>query len=276
MPAEQPGIHNLHEVAPGLWSGSIPEGDAGFDTLNAMGIKTIIAVDATVPQLERIHARGMRSIHLPTKYAGIDPDTRLALARAVRDAEGPIYVHCHHGKHRGPAAAATAAVALGKITEAEGQEFLHIAGTSPDYPGLFACVAEAAVIDAASIDAWDGQLVEVQAVGGVAGAMAEIDDHFSVLDHLAESDWDTDPNHPDRTAVSEAGSLHDYLRRASEESVTMKKPYTAEMVEAVLLAEQLENALRAGDRNAAHDAIALLGDACNECHKANRTVGRQW
>jgi len=276
VPAAHAGIDNLHEVVPGLWSGSIPEGDAGFDTLEALGIKTVIAVDATVPQLDRLHARGMRSIHLPTVYSGIDLDTRLALARAVRDAEGPVYVHCHHGKHRGPAAAATAAVALGKLSEPDGQAFLRLAGTSHDYPGLFACVTEAAGIDAASIDAWDGELVEVKMVGGMAGAMAEVDDHFSVLDHLAESDWATSPLHPNHTAISEAGSLHDAMRRAVEESVALKKPYTAEMIQAALLAEQLEDALRAGASEDAHDAITRLGDACNDCHKANRTVGRQW
>lgn len=274
-PVEHAGIHNLHEVTPGVWSGSIPEGDAGFDTLKAMGIQTVIAVDATSPQLERIRARGMRSIHLPIKYSGIEPDTQIALARAVRDAQGPIYIHCHHGKHRGPAAAATAAVALGKITGAEGQEFLKFAGTSPNYPGLFDCVAEADEIDAASIDAWDGTLVEMREVGGVAGAMAGIDDHFALLDHLAERAWATDPKHPDRTAVSEAGALHDLFRRAAEESDAKAAAYAGQMHEAVRIAESLEVALRAGEADAAQDAITVLGDSCSACHTAHR-VKRQW
>lgn len=281
MPANAPhadpaGIHNLHEVAAGLWSGSIPEGDTGFDSLEAMGIRTVIAVDATSPQIDLIRERDMRSIHIPIQYSGIDPDTRLALARAVRDADGPIYVHCHHGKHRGPAAAATAAVALGMITEPEGQAFLKAAGTSPSYTGLFRCVAEADSIDPAVIDQWDGVLVEVADIGGMSGAMAEIESRFGMLDRLAERAWQTFDDHPDRTAISESGVLHDLLRRATELSETEQLAYTDGMHEAVALAEALERALIAEDAAAAHDTLVLLGDSCNDCHKAHRTPAKVW
>lgn len=40
-------------------------------------------------------------IHLPIGYNGFDENRRLELVRATRDAiqEGPVYIHCHHGKH---------------------------------------------------------------------------------------------------------------------------------------------------------------------------------
>jgi protein tyrosine/serine phosphatase len=60
------------------------------------------------------------------------------LAKAVRDLPGPIYIHCHHGKHRSPAAAAVACVAAGLLAPERAPAVLKEAGTSPNYRGLFA------------------------------------------------------------------------------------------------------------------------------------------
>ena len=47
-----------------------------------------------------------------------------------------MYVHCHHGKHRGPAAAAAALVGLGEMTPDDAVEGMKRAGTDPRYRGL--------------------------------------------------------------------------------------------------------------------------------------------
>ena len=44
--------------------------------------------------------------------AGINEDEIAMIAKTFREVEGPFYVHCYHGKHRGPAAAAIGRVAL--------------------------------------------------------------------------------------------------------------------------------------------------------------------
>ena len=41
------------------------------------------------------------------------------IATAVQTLPGPIYIHCHHGKHRSPAASAAACVGAGLIEPAE-------------------------------------------------------------------------------------------------------------------------------------------------------------
>ena len=71
-PRDYPGICNAVTYHDGYVSGSVPEGDAGFDTLAAMGVKTIISVDGAVPEVERATVRGMRYIHLPIGYNGVD------------------------------------------------------------------------------------------------------------------------------------------------------------------------------------------------------------
>lgn len=58
---------------------------------------------------------GLRYVHLPHGYDGVPADRTKELAKAVRELEGPIFIHCHHGKHRSPAAAAVACVSAGLI-----------------------------------------------------------------------------------------------------------------------------------------------------------------
>src|SRR5947207_15735079 len=85
------GLENAFALSTNLFSGGSPEGDTGFQSLEKLGIKTIITVDGAQPDLERAHARGMRYIHLPHGYDGIPSTTQLQLIKAVQTAEGPIY-----------------------------------------------------------------------------------------------------------------------------------------------------------------------------------------
>jgi len=115
-PLDLPGLHNIVAFHADVWSGSVPEGDAGFDALKSRGVRTILSVDGALPDLDRARARGMRYVHLPIGYDGFDDARKVELARAVRDLPRPIYIHCHHGKHRSAGASAAIAVSLGWLT----------------------------------------------------------------------------------------------------------------------------------------------------------------
>src|SRR6516164_7654896 len=52
-PAEVAGLHNVFRISAGLYSGSVPEGDAGFDSLHRLGIRTVISVDGARPDVDR-------------------------------------------------------------------------------------------------------------------------------------------------------------------------------------------------------------------------------
>jgi hypothetical protein len=66
------------------------------------------------------------------------PEDRIKeLAKAVRELEGPVYIHCHHGKHRSPAASAVACVAAGLIAPQSALAILEAAGTSSADRPLF-------------------------------------------------------------------------------------------------------------------------------------------
>src|SRR5262249_9425334 len=138
-PLQLPGLHNVFQITEKLYSGSSPEGDEGFSSLQKLGVKTIISVDGAKPDTERAHKYELRYVHLPIGYDGVPREQALRIAKAVRDLPGPIYLHCHHGKHRGPAAAAVAHLCLDDKCPVEAAlAVLKKAGTDPHYTGLYA------------------------------------------------------------------------------------------------------------------------------------------
>src|SRR4051794_28782030 len=70
-PPEPVGLPTLRELGDDLSSGATPEGDDGFRSLHDLGIKTIISVDGTRPDVERARRFGFRYVHIPVRYGGI-------------------------------------------------------------------------------------------------------------------------------------------------------------------------------------------------------------
>src|SRR5262245_61905634 len=134
------GVHNVVTYAPNMIGGGQPEGAEGLETLAAMGIKTIVSVDGATPDVEGAKKLGMRYVHLPISYDTVTPERQQQLAQVVANCEGPIYMHCHHGKHRSAGALACALVVAGKTTPEQAQERMAVSGTAKDYTGLWAAV----------------------------------------------------------------------------------------------------------------------------------------
>lgn len=275
-PRDLPGLHNVVAYHEGYWSGSAPGGAAGFETLAALGVKTIISVDGAAPDVEAARARGMRYIHLPVGYNGFSAERQAELARATRDAlaQGPVYIHCHHGKHRSAAAAGAAAVGLGWLTPDLAVERMKVSGTAANYTGLYACVAQAAPLDSAVIDAVRADFPEVSRPVGFVKGMVEVE---LVADHLKaieKAGWTTPRDHPDLVPAAEAGRMVDLLRvlaegrRAREESAEFR----AMLVESVDIAQRLEDLLVAGRSSRAElsEQLQRLSASCNSCHAKYR------
>ncbi|MFG0275014.1 MAG: hypothetical protein ACF8QF_08150 [Phycisphaerales bacterium] len=270
---DDPSLENTIVVAPGVISGGQPEGDQAFDSLAAMGVRTLISVDGARPDVEAAEARGMRYIHLPIGYDSVPAERRLELARALRDAEGPVFMHCHHGVHRGPAAAAAGLATLGVITPDDGARFLTEAGTSPSYPGLFASVRASDAAAPETLAAVPGDFPSVAEVGGFVEAMAITDRAFEHLKLLAATGWKAPPEHPDLVGAAEAGILADSLRAARDDDA---HPSDADLerrlVESVSLASRLEAMLVAGEHDAAAALLPAIEADCKACHRVHRNV----
>lgn len=272
-PIDAAPLHNVLRVSDRLISGSMPEDDAGFDTLAAMGVKTIISVDGATPDVARAHARGMRYVHVPVGYDGIDAAPAHTLARAARDLPGPIYVHCHHGKHRGPAACGLIAIELGEMKPEDGDAFLRRAGASPDYPGLFASVAEAAPLSPAELDATAAEFPEIAPRPAFVKAMSQAQDTFDHLTEIRDAGWSVPAQHPDLVPAAEAARLESLLRGLFDDPKTARHPadFRKLLTKAQAAAATFEGALTSGQpRENLSALLAALGDSCRTCHVAYR------
>ena len=217
-PRDYPGIHNVVAFADGFYSGSVPEGDAGFDSLAALGVKTVISVDGAIPEVDKAKARGMRYVHLPIGYDGFDDTRKGQLVRAVRDLAKPIYLHCHHGKHRSAGAAGTVGVSLGWITNDQAAARMKVSGTAEGYKGLWACTAKAAPMMSALIDAASADFPEVTKPDSMTAAMVSIDEVFDRLKIVEKNGWVVPKDHPDLAPAADAGKLADLYRLLLDDS----------------------------------------------------------
>ncbi len=141
---EQPGLPNFHHLTDWLWCGGDPADDDALERLAQLGVKTIVSVDGAPPRVEAAAALGIRYVHLPLGYNGITAERLRELAVAQAQLPRPIYVHCHRGLHRGPAAAvAMLRIAHPEMTASSAEHFMELIGTSRKYPGLYASAMSA-------------------------------------------------------------------------------------------------------------------------------------
>lgn len=272
-PAEFEGLHNVVAYDDDILSGSVPHGEVSFRTLAAMGVKTIISVDGAQPDVEAARAFGIRYVHLPITYSGIEDVRRLEIARAIRDLPGPIYFHCHHGKHRSAAAAGAALATLGRITNEEAAARMKVSGTAPSYAGLYQCVTLAAVATPAQIDSVSGDFPERHQTRGMVQSMVEIDHAFEHLKQIEAAGWQTPPDHPDLVPAAEAGLLANLLRHLPDDPQVQGD--SSEIIDwlrqAATEAAQLEAGIVEGlDAVELSARLKAIDASCNACHARYR------
>lgn len=278
-PVEYPGLHNVFFLSKSIVSGSEPHGSEALIELQRMGIKTILSVDGSEPEAKEAAALGMRYVHVPIQYKGISEDETLRIAKTFRELEGPFYVHCFHGKHRGPAAAAIGRVVLdGAPRETAVAEMRQYCGTSKNYEGLYRAVAVAALPDSGSTASYAYGFESVHAPKGVVGAMVPIARAHDHIDVLISNEWAIDPEHPDVDALNEAQKLEDSFRFALtlEEVLAGKQDqldwFKSSLAESTQLVAALQR-MRAGEAAAGDEAKKLFKSikaTCNSCHEVYR------
>ncbi|QOJ13786.1 MAG: hypothetical protein HRU75_03635 [Planctomycetia bacterium] len=269
-PADFPGLHNVVTYAPQMFSGSVPEGAAGFDTLASWGIRTVISVDGARPDLAAAKARGMRYVHLPIGYNGMTRERTLELARALRDLPGPTYLHCHHGRHRSAGALGSAVVTLGLADTEFAVARMKVSGTSPSYPGLYRCVQTSSSVPAAVIDLASAEFPETWQTSDMVSAMVAVDEAYELMRKVEKAGWAVPPSHPDVVPAAEAGRLADLMRVLIEDKETRKHPpdFADMLRESASAASAIEEALIGG--GVAREPLSVQFDRittlCKDCH----------
>ncbi len=280
---EAPGLHNVFRLTAKLYSGSSPEGDEGFASLKKLGVKTVISVDGARPDVERAHRFGMRYVHLPIGYDGVPEGQGRRIAKAVCDLPGAVYVHCHHGQHRGPAAAAVAHLCLDETCTVEAAlAELRRAGTDPHYAGLYAAPRELRRPTKDELDRVPDDFPEVAEVVGLAQLMVQIDERWDRLKQARAAGWAVPPGHPDVDPPHEALQVVEQFREALRlpESKDRAEDFRHRLTEGRESAERLEAALRSrADRGTdaapVEAAFQAAQAACARCHARYRDVPRR-
>lgn len=265
-------IHNGFRLGRKIISGSCPYGAAGFAALKAQGVKTIVTVDGAKPNATLAAKYGMRYVHIPVAYGGLTRAQELEIIRAIRDLDGPVFVHCHHGEHRGPAAAVLAAMALEGWSNEEGLAALGQAGTSKGYAGLWEDVREFKVPTKVDIDAADGTFPTSAPVAALAESMVSIDNHFDAIKDVKAAGWKAPADHPDIDPAHEALLLKEQLRelKRTPQAQAFPTDFMRHLDDAETAATALEAALRGEDVAAKETAFKAVGAGCGSCHKLYR------
>lgn len=281
-PGELDGLHNVYHLSDSVISGSEPHGEAAFAELAGMGVETILSVDGKVPDADLAARYGMRYVHVPIRYNGIEDEELLQIAKAFRELEGPFYVHCFHGKHRGPAAAAVGRVVIdGAERERVVAEMRQWCGTSRKYTGLYETLARKPFPGAAQTAAYGWDFPNARPMTGFRQAMVEIPRLHDDLELIADNDWAPDPAHPDIDALNDARTLLQVLRQTSELEEVAARPadFQASMAISVdagaRLVAALERLRDGAGKTAREEALAAfdaIQGQCSSCHKTYRNA----
>jgi protein tyrosine phosphatase (PTP) superfamily phosphohydrolase (DUF442 family) len=271
------GLPNAFRLSERLYSGAMPDGDAGFAALEHLGVRTIISVDGAQPDVDAAHRHGLRYVHMPVGYDGIPRERALQLARAVRDLPGPVYVHCHHGKHRGPTAAAAIMLCLEEDFTADAADaWLKQAGTDPHYKGLVGLPQTLQRPAPGELDNVSADFPEVAPVGPLAEIMVQIDERWGHLQALRNAGWQTPVGHADLDAPHEALQLVEQFRELARSADLPDRPaaFRALLDVATTNAQTLEKCLRRPtiDGDAVEAAFRASAAACTRCHESFRDV----
>lgn len=268
-------LPNAYRLHPRVISGGLPEGDEAFAELQSLGIKTIISVDGARPDVERANKYGMRYVHLPHGYDGVPVARGHELAKAVRDLPGPVYIHCHHGKHRSPAASTVVCVSLGYLAPESANGVLQTTGTSPNYRGLYHSAEAARRLDKALLDALPATFPEAVEPLPMAAAMIEIEHAHDKLKKMAQNNWmpaASSEMNPAHEALLLREQFTELLR--TDEAARQPAAFNELLRESEQLSEKLEAALLASSeaREAANELFAKVTAKCTNCHQQFRDV----
>lgn len=272
-PLRSTHVHNLFRAITNVFSGSSPDTDAAFAEIARLGVKTIISVDGGKPDVDGARKHGLRYIHLPIGYDGVPTNRVAELARAAQTAVGPLYVHCHHGLHRGPAAVAVMCQAIGGWTTNQAVMWLKQAGTSTDYTGLYRSVME---FRAPARDTIAGiiELPEITRTPSLVEAMVAIDADYESLKAAQRTGWRAIPSQPNIVPAQAATVLWEHFKELARLEDTAHRPddYRAKLAASEKASGQVRTLLHdpAAATGARDSAFKALGQTCSACHKTFR------
>lgn len=280
QPLHSEHLHNFFSVDDKIFSGSSPSNLFGFEELKKRGVRTIISVDGSKPDVESARRHGMRYIHLPIGYDGTTLSNAHRIVRAAEISDHPIYVHCHYGRHRGPAAVAVICRGVGLWDTNQAFAWMTEAGASPDYPGLFRMITDFRKPSSGELTSIPPIFPEQAPVSGVIEAMVEIDACWGRLRAFQKAAYKISPEQSGLAPVKEALLLMEAYRELRRAPAARDRGQ--DFLDRLEAAERDAAALHAFlspagnlanpvlDKNRADDLWSRNSRACTACHKQHR------
>ena len=272
-------LHNVYvlDAEMRLYSGSSPGAPEDFAALSKLGIKTVVSVDGATPDGDAAAKVRLRYVHVPIGYDGIKSGQALQLAQAANSLPGPIYIHCHHGNHRGPAAAAVAAVSLDGWSPETVRAWLMLAGTSTNYGGLYRDAEGFQPPPKAQLRRSPSSFVAHAPVPSLVESMVAVDHHWDALKAVRAAQYTTPVSQPDLVPVREARLLYELFRESartdprSQQNLALREAL-AQAAEATSALERTLAELTngSGTRDVAESAFQSVQKSCVTCHRKFR------
>ncbi len=224
-PQEWSDLHNVYRLSDSIISGGEPHGEEALKRISEMGVKTILSVDGKVPDQETAAKYGMRYVHVPIHYSGISEDELLRISKVFREMEGPFFVHCFHGKHRGPAGAAVGRLVLDGVSRGQAlAEMRQWCGTAAHYPGLYAVIATGEIPSVEESGAYDWEFPAEHRLSDFREVMVDSARTWDNLKLLYANEWKPDPEHPDLDAVNESEKIAQQMTQCAAMDSVKDKP----------------------------------------------------
>ena len=280
-PTEPPApIANLHSLTPRLISGALPDRRT-FHHLASLNVRTIISVDGAPPDVDAANAHNIRTVHIPVGYDGITAEQATQIIAAVRDSPGPVFIHCHHGQHRGPTAAALCMIALNDWTAEQSLNWMRTtARTGSQYAGLYDTVARFTPPTEAQLDAIDTAALPARAEpNDTVQTMLAIDRNFDNLKKIRKANWQLADDLKNQSLFADTQLLRDHFDHLRRQNPNAPADYREALNRSIVICEQMTvhlNWISNGRGSPEHfsenleTAYTTLRRTCITCHRAHR------
>ncbi|MFT7620822.1 MAG: protein tyrosine phosphatase (PTP) superfamily phosphohydrolase (DUF442 family) [Planctomycetota bacterium] len=132
------GIENtVFQYDEGLYRGGDIVTQKGMDELKKLGVKTVFSVTPTEDERKVALESGIKLVETPFTKSGIPADKLPVYLEMLKQAEQPLYAHCHSGKNRGGTLLAAYRVHIQDWPlEKAKREFVSLGGKDGEFPAL--------------------------------------------------------------------------------------------------------------------------------------------
>ena len=168
------------------------------------------------------------------------------------------------------------------LPQSDGLAVLTIAGTSPNYRGLYDAVRQAHPFEEALLDELHVQYRETEDVTRMAEAMVAIEHTHDHLKKIAAAGWRTPAEHPDLDPAHEALLIREQFTEVLRTDHLQQKPeaFKELMSDSEEAAQELEDALRQWQSTTPNgeppDPVFRLSSRittnCKTCHQRFRDI----